>query len=639
MLSFGNRLLNPATAVVQAALLLCALCGLSYVSAQPVQRTVLAGSGFGHFPCQCGLVRERACTSDTTALYNVTYNLDWNTPRPNGAEPGWLKTFLLSHSACSVLWRTAYSVANGIRTWLRLGQEKNLKEDLSNLQYVSRSEFGPFNTGTAATSIIIQVDRNHPVVSSITPMNPSPDWFVGLDSANLCRGDSWVESATFLLHPWDAGVNNARTFTRKGNYGFSPVAPISEDSTLLTSSLLGFNGTFGSVTFTLVRIENGTRQGAAPCPLCPGGCAQRHEQFRCPVNQKWSATAPQCSVTCNSTHDECPTAPGCVCMAGFVRIEDSPNAPCVREESCKSNANPSLGETCGITNDRRPECNGRPRTENWFEVCGRSYSNPAGQCSLPCDMVRCRCMPGYRRNFEGSCELDRRSRSSPSDNETVATCSAEKNEAAGSALNPCEYDCVEMEFGEGKCPLSPITQCLCLPSYFRHTDGKCYPVSECRRLVREQTQPPVVTEAPTTQEQLVRPELCTADLGCAHYNDFGSGSGVEKCCPTCNVTRSTCANFQCPPVHGCSRYATAAQPGSCCLACTKLKRRFGRGVCSGVICPRGQICTKRGGVAMCMCKGNCGNVQRPITGLDGLSYPNSCYLRRQGCMTCSKLIP
>lgn len=42
---------------------------------------------------------------------------------------------------------------------------------------------------------------------------PSPDWFVGVDSVDLCDGDHWKEKVTLELFPYDAGTDSGFTFS------------------------------------------------------------------------------------------------------------------------------------------------------------------------------------------------------------------------------------------------------------------------------------------------------------------------------------------------------------------------------------------------------------------------------------------
>ena len=44
-------------------------------------------------------------------------------------------------------------------------------------------------------------------------MIPSPDWFVGLDSLDLCRGGDWLDQLTVDFDPLDAGTDRGLTFT------------------------------------------------------------------------------------------------------------------------------------------------------------------------------------------------------------------------------------------------------------------------------------------------------------------------------------------------------------------------------------------------------------------------------------------
>ncbi len=50
-------------------------------------------------------------------------------------------------------------------------------------------------------------------LSFIVRLVPSPDWFVGIDSLNLCEGDNWIENISLDLYPYDAGTDSGFTFS------------------------------------------------------------------------------------------------------------------------------------------------------------------------------------------------------------------------------------------------------------------------------------------------------------------------------------------------------------------------------------------------------------------------------------------
>ena len=50
-------------------------------------------------------------------------------------------------------------------------------------------------------------DKNHQFLSVVSRMKPSPDWFVGVDSLNLCDKNTctWKQKVDVDLFPMDAG--------------------------------------------------------------------------------------------------------------------------------------------------------------------------------------------------------------------------------------------------------------------------------------------------------------------------------------------------------------------------------------------------------------------------------------------------
>ena len=60
----------------------------------------------------------------------------------------------------------------------------------------------------------ITVKDQYSVVSLISMIAPSPDWFVGVDSYDLCGGDGkWKDKRELDLLPWDAGTESGQQFT------------------------------------------------------------------------------------------------------------------------------------------------------------------------------------------------------------------------------------------------------------------------------------------------------------------------------------------------------------------------------------------------------------------------------------------
>lgn len=60
---------------------------------------------------------------------------------------------------------------------------------------------------------------------------PSPDWFVGVDSLDLCEGGRWKEQVVLDLYPHDAGTDSGFTFSSP-NFATIPQDTVTEVSGL-----------------------------------------------------------------------------------------------------------------------------------------------------------------------------------------------------------------------------------------------------------------------------------------------------------------------------------------------------------------------------------------------------------------------
>lgn len=56
---------------------------------------------------------------------------------------------------------------------------------------------------------------------------PSPDWFVGVDSLDLCDRGSWREQVAVDLYPYDAGTDSGFTFSSP-NFATVPQDTVTE---------------------------------------------------------------------------------------------------------------------------------------------------------------------------------------------------------------------------------------------------------------------------------------------------------------------------------------------------------------------------------------------------------------------------
>ena len=76
---------------------------------------------------------------------------------------------------------------------------------------------------TKSVTLQIKVKGMYSWVSLISMIAPSPDWFVGVDSYNLCGSNGqWKDTATVNLLAWDAGTDHGYNFNSANNATMPP---------------------------------------------------------------------------------------------------------------------------------------------------------------------------------------------------------------------------------------------------------------------------------------------------------------------------------------------------------------------------------------------------------------------------------
>jgi hypothetical protein len=61
-------------------------------------------------------------------------------------------------------------------------------------------------------SLDFTISQSHPLVTLVSMIAPSPDWFVGVAGLPLRRDGGWVDSLTVDLYGWDAGTDDGITY-------------------------------------------------------------------------------------------------------------------------------------------------------------------------------------------------------------------------------------------------------------------------------------------------------------------------------------------------------------------------------------------------------------------------------------------
>uniref|UniRef100_A0A4W2HBZ7 Spondin 2 n=1 Tax=Bos indicus x Bos taurus TaxID=30522 RepID=A0A4W2HBZ7_BOBOX len=181
---------------------------------------------------------EPMCTAQPLARYSITFTGKWSQasfPKqyPLFRPPAqWSSLLGAAHSSDYSLWRKDQYVSNGLREFAERGEAWALMREMEAAGERLQSVHGVFSapavpSGTGQTSSELEAHSRHSLVSFVVRIVPSPDWFVGVDSLDLCDGGSWREQVAMDLYPYDAGTDSGFTFSSP-NFATVPQDTVTE---------------------------------------------------------------------------------------------------------------------------------------------------------------------------------------------------------------------------------------------------------------------------------------------------------------------------------------------------------------------------------------------------------------------------
>ncbi|XP_077466396.1 spondin-2a [Stigmatopora argus] len=177
------------------------------------------------------------CTARGPASYLVVFTGHWNPqafPKqyPLFRPPAqWSKLIAVSHNGHFRLWEEGARAGPGLRSFAEVGLTADLMKSAKearrrrSVSAMYRTAGIPNGIGHSSTEVLL-LPRNS-LLSLMVKVIPSPDWFVGVDSLNLCEGNHWKEEVSVDLQPYDAGTDSGFTFSSP-NFPSSPPENISK---------------------------------------------------------------------------------------------------------------------------------------------------------------------------------------------------------------------------------------------------------------------------------------------------------------------------------------------------------------------------------------------------------------------------
>lgn len=171
-----------------------------------------------------------AQTGSYSATYEVTFDATWSAAtHPQGFPAGAHFSPLIgaSHDGTSRLWRLGELASAGMESMAEVGATSTLRAEMMQLAESGKSVTVISGNGINSpgnTRVTFTLDHSQPLVSLVTMIAPSPDWFVGVDSLSLLANGGWQSDVTVELAPFDAGTDSGATYNAANSDTQPPIA-------------------------------------------------------------------------------------------------------------------------------------------------------------------------------------------------------------------------------------------------------------------------------------------------------------------------------------------------------------------------------------------------------------------------------
>ena len=207
------------------------------------------------------LVLPLAVQAQTTATYRVTFESTWSAEtHPDGFPPNPHFSGLIggTHDATATLWTEGALASDGIESMAETGSKTLLRSEVEALIGEGRAgavlSGGGIGLSPGSVTLDVEVTEAFPLVSLVSMLAPSPDWFVGVAGLNLRTDGTWLPSVSVPLHVYDAGTDSGPAYTSpdEDTVPPEPIVQIEAPPFLIDDQV----PPVGSFTFTLLNVTD-----------------------------------------------------------------------------------------------------------------------------------------------------------------------------------------------------------------------------------------------------------------------------------------------------------------------------------------------------------------------------------------------
>ncbi len=193
---------------------------------------------------------------NTTVTYTLTFDSVWSAathPTDFPSNPHYSRLIGGNHCSDVSFWSAGTLASPGIKDVAELGSRGQLIIEVTDAitagtaQQVQSGDALSDSPGTITMDVT--VSRAYPLVTMVTMLAPSPDWFAGIHDLDLFVNGQWVDQITIDLFAYDAGTDSGDTYRAPDNPTMPPeLIRVIQEAPLTVG---GVQPSIGTFNFTL----------------------------------------------------------------------------------------------------------------------------------------------------------------------------------------------------------------------------------------------------------------------------------------------------------------------------------------------------------------------------------------------------
>ncbi len=161
--------------------------------------------------------------------YRVTVLSEWTqSSHPTTLPPNshFSPSVVVAHGDVGDLFVRGAVASDGIEQMAETGSTSTLVAELAGDASVTSTQVGSSIFGAGENEFVVTLTKDASLVSAVTMLAPSPDWFVGVRDVSMFVEGEWLDVIEFDLSNYDAGTDSGTSWTSP-NFDTDPAAVIS----------------------------------------------------------------------------------------------------------------------------------------------------------------------------------------------------------------------------------------------------------------------------------------------------------------------------------------------------------------------------------------------------------------------------